>query len=288
MIPSSVELGGTDAAIVLADCDLGRTAAGVAHWTLHNAGQACAAIEVALVQRDVADALVERLRDGFARLHVGRGRFGETSVSPLALERQLRIVEAHVADAIAKGAKLVTGGRATGEGFGYEPTILDHCTPEMDVVREETFGPVLPIVRIDGAEDAIRIVNAMRYGLTASVWTRDLSRAERIADRLDVGTVTVNNHSVTGAMTALPWSGTRETGFGIANSEHALTLFCRPKTLLVDKNKDPEPFWLPNDKDLFTLGDLLADAQVGKIAQAFRIPFLAKKRVNAVKKFWGG
>jgi acyl-CoA reductase-like NAD-dependent aldehyde dehydrogenase len=288
LIPASVELGGKDAAIVLDDADIDRTAAGLAHWALHNAGQACAAVEMVLVHKDIADALVTRLRDGFAKLTVGSARFAETDVSPLATEHQLRVVEAQVKDAVQKGATVLHGGKATGEGFGYQPTLLDHCTARMDVIREETFGPVLPIVRVDGVEDAIRIVNESRYGLTASVWSRDLDRAARIAERLEVGTVTINNHSLTGAMTGLPWSGTRETGPGIANSEYALLTFCRPKSLLVDKNTDPDPFWLPFDRDLFDLGDVLSDAMIGKIGQAWRVPLLAAKRVQTIKRFWRG
>jgi succinate-semialdehyde dehydrogenase/glutarate-semialdehyde dehydrogenase len=286
LIPVSVELGGKDPAIVLEDADLTRTAAGIAHWSLHNAGQACAAIEVVLVQRSIADALVQRLASGFERLKVGSGRFAETDVSPLAIRAQLETVERHVKDAIHKGATLVTGGERTGEGLGYRPTILDGCTEDMLVVSEETFGPVLAIVRVDGVEDAIRMVNASLYGLTASIWSSDLARAERIGERLDVGTVTINNHSVTGAMTALPWSGTRGTGPGIANSLYALTLFCRPKSLLVDDNRGPDPFWLPFDRSLYDLGDLLADAMLGRIGQAFRIPFLALGRANTIKRFW--
>jgi len=286
LIPVSVELGGNDPAIVLEDADITRTAAGIAHWSLHNAGQACAAIELVFVQRGVADALVARLASGFGRLSVGSDRFAETDVSPLTTEAQLETVERHVKDAIDKGATLVTGGERTGEGLCYLPTILDGCTADMLVVQEETFGPVVAIVRIDGAEDAIDLTNASRYGLTASIWSRDLERASRIAERLDVGTVTINNHSVTGAMTALPWSGTRGTGPGIANSAHALTLFCRPKSLLVDGNKDPDPFWLPFDRSLYDLGDLLADAMLGRVGQAFRIPFLALGRAKTIKRFW--
>jgi acyl-CoA reductase-like NAD-dependent aldehyde dehydrogenase len=286
LIPSSIELGGNDPAIVLEDADLTRTAAGIAHWSLHNAGQACAAIELVIAHRGIADALVERLKSGFERLSVGADRFAETDLSPLATEAQLETVERHVKDALDKGATLVTGGKRTGEGLGYEPTILDGCTEDMLVVREETFGPVVAIVRVDGVEDAIRLTNDSQYGLTASIWSKDLARAERIAERLDVGTVTINNHSVTGAMTALPWSGTRSTGPGIANSSYALTLFCRPKSLLVDANKDPDPFWLPFDRNLYDLGDLLADAMTGKVGQAFRIPLLALQRTKTIKRFW--
>ncbi|MBX3276293.1 MAG: aldehyde dehydrogenase family protein [Sandaracinaceae bacterium] len=285
-IPSSVEMGGNDAAIVLADCDLDRTVAGLTHWALQNAGQSCGAIEIAYVDARIADRLVRRLGDAWAKLRVGQGDFAEVEVNPLTTERQLAIVEAHVADALAKGAKLVTGGRRVEPGLFYAPTLLDHCTERMDVVREETFGPVLAIVRVDGAADAIRRTNEGRYGLGASIWTSDLARAERLAERLDVGVVTVNNHSMTGAIPDLPWSGVRATGFGIANSALSLTTFCRPKTLLLDANDAPEPFWMPFDASTFELGDLLADAQLMRVGRAWKLPLLLAKRARRIKQFF--
>ena len=222
LIPCSVELGGKDAAIVLEDADLDRTAAGITHWALHNVGQACGAVEIAYVDTRIADAFVARLRRAWGNLKVGPGGPGEVDISPLANARQLALVEAHVDDAVKKGATLVCGGRRLDEGYWYLPTLLDHCTDAMDVVREETFGPVLAIVRVDGAADAIRRVNAARYGLTCSLWTAEHTRAKRLAALLEVGVVTINNHAMTGAIAALPWSGTRETGTGVANSELAL------------------------------------------------------------------
>lgn len=287
-IPSSVEMGGNDPAIVLADCDLDRTAAGLTHWALHNTGQACGAIELAYVDERIADALVARLADAWRRLRVGEGDFAEVDVSPLANARQLELVKAHVRDALDKGAELVVGGSEVGSGLFYRPTILDRCTDAMDIVKEETFGPVLAIVRVDGVADAIRRTNASRYGLGVSLWTTDVARAERLAERLEVGVVNVNNHAMTGAIPDLPWSGVRDTGFGIANSDLSLTTFCRPKTVLVDENTQPEPFWMPFDAAAFELGDILADAQLARIGRAFKLPLLLRKRMKRITRFFTG
>jgi acyl-CoA reductase-like NAD-dependent aldehyde dehydrogenase len=287
-IPCSLEMGGKDGAIVLDDCNLDRTLAGLTHWSLSNVGQACGAIEVAYVDRRIADVLVDRLADAWRRLKVGPGAPGESDISPLANAKQLALVEAHVEDAKKKGAKILCGGRRLGAGMFYEPTLIDHCTDQMDVVREETFGPVLAIVRVDGAAEATRQINACRYGLTASIWTADVARAERIAEQLEVGVVTINNHSVTGAMASLPWSGHRDTGPGVANSSLALATFLRPKTVLIDGNDAPELYWMPFDKTLWELGNLLADAQLFKLGRAYKIPFLIRDRIDTIKTFFGG
>lgn len=284
-IPCSAEMGGKDAAIVLGDVDLDRAVAGITQWALNNAGQACGAIEVVYVERSVADAFVERMGRAWRKLRAGAG---DVDVAPLANERQLAIVEAHVADALAKGASLVCGGARGARGLAYLPTLLDRCTPEMEVVRDETFGPVLAIVRVDGAADGIHHVNKSRYGLGASIWTTDTDRAQRIAEKLDVGVVTVNNHAFTGAIPSLPWSGTRDTGFGVANSEHALSTFTRPKTIVVDGAGAPDFFWLPYDRTLVEIGELLADAQIGKVLRAWKLPFLMRDRVSRIRDFFGG
>ena len=284
---ASVEMGGNDPAIVLADCDLDRTVAGITHWALHNAGQACGAIEIAYVDSRIADAFVRRMGDCWRRLRAGVGDFAETDVSPLSNRRQLRVVEEHVRDARDKGATVVCGGRATGVGLFFEPTLLDHCDESMAIVSEETFGPTLAVVRVDGAAEAVRRTNEARYGLGASIWTSDIARAERLAERLDVGVVDINNHAMTGAIADLPWSGTRDTGFGIANSALSLTTFCRPKSVLIDNNRAPEPFWMPFDAATFELGDLLADAQRMKISRAWKIPLILQKRLAKLRRFYG-
>lgn len=279
-IPSSVEMGGKDAAIVLADCDLQRTVAGVTHWTLSNAGQACGAIEIAYVDERIADRFVERLQRAWSRLRVG------TDVAPLANRKQLDIVSAHVEDARAKGAVVVCGGRAADVPLGYEPTVLDRCDERMRVVRDETFGPVLAVVRVSGVAEAVRRVNEGRYGLGASIWTGDVARAERIAEKLEVGVVDVNNHALSGAIPSLPWSGTRDTGFGVANSAHALSTFVRPRALVVDRAKSPELYWMPYDDALLQLGEVLADAQLMRLERAWKIPLLIRARLRGLRRFF--
>ncbi len=283
-IPSSVEMGGKDAAIVLADCDRVRTVAGITHWALANVGQACGAIEVLLVEEHVADDIVGRFANAWQRLRVGPAPYAD--ISPLGNRRQLEIVKDQVGEAISKGAKLVCGGAATGDGLFFQPTILDHCTEDMAIVRDETFGPVLAVIRVDGAADAVRRVNRARYGLGTSIWTRNLDRGEQLAAQLDVGITTINNHAFTGAVASLPWSGTRETGHGVANSVHALATFLRPKALIIDGSSGPDPFWMPFDRTLFEMGDILCDAQLMKLGRAWRLPLIIRERVKTIREFF--
>lgn len=283
-IPSSIEMGGKDAAIVLADCDLDRTVMGITHWTLANAGQSCGGIEIAYVEERIADAFIEKTKRAWEKLRTGPGD-DDVEVSPLGNKKQLEIVEAHVESAIKKGAKLVTGGKRTASATGYLPTLLDRCTSEMEVVRDETFGPVLAVVRVWGADEAVRAINASKYGLGASIWTRDIDRAERLIERLDVGVANVNTHQFTGAVPQLPWSGTRGTGFGIANSELSLTTFMHPKTIAIDEN-EVESFFMPFDRTLRDLGEALVKAQLGDFIGAAKLPFLLRRRAKRIKEFF--
>lgn len=284
-IAVSAEMGGNDAAIVLHDADLPRTVAGLTHWALQNAGQACGAVEVVYADSRIAKELTDRLADAFRRLQAAPEPGLSGSVAPLAHPAQLDSVIAQLNDAKEKGAEVLCGGTST--GLFLQPTVLGSCSDDMAVVREETFGPVLPVVVVDGAADAVRRVNRGRYGLTASIWTGDYERAEVLAQQLDVGVVTINNHAFTGAIAALPWSGRRDSGRGIANSAWSLLTFSRPKTIVSDRSPGPEPFWVPLDDDLIELGHLLADAQRGRVARAFKIPLLLRKRVAHVKAFFG-
>jgi acyl-CoA reductase-like NAD-dependent aldehyde dehydrogenase len=285
-IPCSTEMGGKDPAIVLSDCDLPRTVAGITHWALSNAGQACGAIEIAYVDEQIADAFVAEMRRAWARLRGGTEPLAD--VAPLATARQLAVVRAHVEDARSKGALVVSGGRADSERgeFYFEPTLLDRCDESMAVVRDETFGPVLAVVRVSGAAEAVRRANGARYGLGVSIWTRDTWRARRLAERLDYGIVTINNHAFSGAIPSLPWSGTRDTGFGVANSALSLSTFVRPRATIVDRARSPELFWMPYDETLWELGQRLADAQLGRFGRVLRLPFLLQKRAARLRRLF--
>jgi acyl-CoA reductase-like NAD-dependent aldehyde dehydrogenase len=283
-IACSAEMGGNDGAIVLSDADLERTSAGIVHWALQNAGQACGSVEVVYADSRIVGALTAKIADACARLCPPVVPGGPGSLARLAHDKQLRTVLLQLEDAKKKGATVVTGGQHT--GLYLQPTVLGGCTEEMTVVSEETFGPVIPIVSVDGPAEAIRSINRGKYGLTASIWSRDTERAELLAEQLDVGVVTVNNHAFTGAIAELPWSGRRASGRGIAGGVWSLLTFARPKVVAVDRGRGPDPYWVPFDQDLSELGDLLADAQVGRVGRALRIPMLLRRRIQTIKRFF--
>ena len=282
LIPCSVELGGKDAAIVLEDCDLERTAVGVAQWGIHNCGQNCAAIERVFVVESIADAFVERLGAVMSKLRVAPDD-EHSDLGPLQSAQQRAIVEDHVKHAIARGATLVTGGERTGVGYGYRPTLLDHCTTEMKVMTEETFGPVIAVMRVRDADQAVERANDSAYGLNGSVWTKNIARGEQLARQLDVGIALVNNHAITGMIPQTPWTGVKSTGSGVAASRFAYHTFARPRTVFVDTSSKPDPWWFPANADMHALGEALVARGQGSFGALFTLAGLVGKRVKAIQ-----
>lgn len=231
----SLELGGKDAAVVLADCDLERTVAGVLWGAISNSGQNCAAIERCYVERSIYEAFVRQLVALAAR----------TPVAPVTTAAQDAVVRAHLEDAARRGATL--------HGSYPGAVILEHVPDDALIATEETFGPVLPIFPVASAEEGLAKANASRFGLTTSLWTRDIARAEVLAASADSGVVTINNHACSAAMPFAPWSGRKLSGHGVTSSHLAISELTRPKFVLVDRNAAPEVWWHPFDEQAVAL-----------------------------------
>lgn len=214
LVPCSLELGGKDPAIVLADADLDRAVAGIAWGGLFNAGQACVSVERVYVEAPVYDEFVERLAAHVGSLRQGadddRYRF---DVGALATITQRDLVARHVAEAVGSGARAVTGGKA-GAGTFFEPTVLVDVDHTMSCITEETFGPTLPVVKVVDADEAVRLANDSEYGLSATVWCGDLDRGTRIAERLEVGAVNINDAYSNLFAFTLPHGGWKQSGVG--------------------------------------------------------------------------
>jgi len=254
LIPVSLELGGKNAAIVLDDADLDRASAGVVWGALANGGQNCAAVSRVYVTKGAAAEFEKRVRARLARVKSGPEAGEYFDVPPLINARQMERVAAQVDE--AKGARteaLAPGGRQGDAGNWYAPAAFKDPGAGLAIVREETFGPAFTLTVVEDEAEAVQRANEGDYGLSASVWTRDLARGERVAKKLDVGTVTVNNTSFTPVITNAPWSGRRSSGHGTTNSHRALAEMVRARFILLDWNKGSEFWWFPHDESLVTL-----------------------------------
>ena len=251
LVPSLLELGGKDPAIVAADCDLGRTARGLVWGAFMNTGQTCASIERAYVERPVFDALLERVVELTSRLRMGDPFDPHTDVGPMTTAEQRDEVDAQVRAALAGGARALTGGALPpGPGLFYPPTVLVDVREEMTVMREETFGPVLPMVPVDSLDEAIARANASRFGLCASGWTRSRSIARRLQRELEAGVVLINESVVAFGESTAAWGGVKESGVGRTHGPYGLLEMCNIKYVAADYGHDRAmPWYYPYDAD---------------------------------------
>jgi len=278
---SVLELGGKDPAIVCADADLANAISGAVWGGFANAGQTCSGIERVYVHRDVADRFVEGIVRETERLTVGDPGEWTTEIGPMVSAEQADLVTELVDDAIASGAKRLTGGPTKVKGAASKnltgrfiaPTVLTGVTHEMRIMREEIFGPVLPIVTVESEQEAIELANDSEFGLGASVWTKDRAKGERIARQIESGMVWTNDHSFSHGACQCSWGGVKDSGLGRSHSKFGFYECTNIKLASYEPGWTRDPWWQPYDEDsgtAFRTSAQLLYGRNGKRMQALR------------------
>jgi acyl-CoA reductase-like NAD-dependent aldehyde dehydrogenase len=246
--PIVLELGGKDPMVVFADANLERAARGAVWGAFMNAGQTCSSIERVYVQEEIREAFTAEVVRWTQRLRLGDPTLPETEVGPMTSLEGLSKVQAQVDEAVAAGARVLCGGQVRQERW-FEPTVLDQVNHSMAVMQEETFGPLLPIMGFVDEAEAIRLANDSRFGLTASVWTRDRERATRVAQAIEAGVVTINDHNFTMAAGDTPWGGVKASGTGRTHGRFGVAELVDLKLISEDFSDRPKQLWWhPYDK----------------------------------------
>ncbi len=271
LTPVSLELGGKDPMIVLADADLDRAANAAAWGGMMNSGQICMSVERIYVEEPAYDRFVAKLTAEVGKLRQGPDKTGhDAEVGAMTSPNQSAIVEDHVNDALASGARALTGGaKVPGPGDYFEPTVLVDVDHSMKVMRDETFGPVVGVMKVRDAEEALKFANDSRYGLSGSVFG-EKQRAEQVARRVECGAVNVNDVLVNYFASDVPMGGWKESGIGYRHGEPGIKKFCRTESVVITRFAGKrEPTWYPYTKARRGL--------VGRIAQAFNARDLKRR-----------
>lgn len=250
LIPCSLELGGKDAMIVLADADVERAAGGAVWGAMMNGGQACISVERVYVEAPVYDEFVAKVVEKMRAVRQGMDAPGAyaTEIGAMVTPSQLEIVERHVADAEAKGARVLVGGKrgAAGEAY-FEPTVLVDVDHSMACMREETFGPTLPIMKVADEREALRLANDSDFGLSSSLWTRDRRKADRLSRLIEAGSVSINNALVAVFQLPVPMGGWKQSGLGTRfGGANGVLKYCRQQSIVSERMAlKAEPNWYP-------------------------------------------
>jgi acyl-CoA reductase-like NAD-dependent aldehyde dehydrogenase len=237
LTPLSLELGGKDPMIVLADADFERAANAATYYAMQNGGQTCVSVERVYVEAPIYDRFVDAVTERVRALRQGvPGEPGTVEIGALTFGPQLDIVRRHVEQAREAGARITTGGHARdGDGRFFEPTVLADVDHSMAAMREETFGPTLPVMKVADADEAVRLANDSPYGLGASVWTKDRSRGEAIARRLESGFACINDANLNYYAFELPMGGWKESGLGVRHGAGGIRKYTRQQALYVTR-----------------------------------------------------
>lgn len=266
LIPVELELGGKDPMIVFADVNIERTVNGAIWGGMVNSGQTCTSVERLYIQEGIYDKFMSTLKEKVERLRtLSNGKAPdselELDMGCMTTDFQIETVERQVAEAHKKGAQIVTGGRRTAGTLSFAPTIIANVDHKMSVASEETFGPVIAVAKFKTEEEAIALANDSPYGLSASVWSADLERADRVTRAIETGNVSINNVLATQGNSALPFGGIKDSGFGRYKGPFGLYSFCNIKSVMVDKQSSKvELNWYPYSKQKYELFSRLVDA----------------------------
>ncbi len=260
LVECAMELGGKAPLIVCDDADIERAARATVYGGFANSGQICISVERVLAARSLYQPLVERVAELTASLRQGDPSAEEVDVGAIIFPRQAEIAETFVQDALAKGAKLKSGGeRLNRKGLFFAPTVLADCTLEMRVMNEETFGPLVAMMPVEDDQHAIEIANSLSVGLNAYVFTKDRNRGVRIAEQLEAGSVVVNDVFTDYGSAEVPFGGVKNSGFGRIHGEEALRSMCTIQHISVNRVPPPSsgPLWFPYSRTPYVLAEKL-------------------------------
>jgi acyl-CoA reductase-like NAD-dependent aldehyde dehydrogenase len=237
LTPISLELGGKDPMIVLADADLERAANAALFWSMQNTGQTCISVERVYVEELIYDQFTSLVAEKARKLRQGvPGDFGSVDIGSFINPPQVDVVEEHVKDAVANGARVLVGGhRGAGHGAFFEPTVLVDVDHTMKCMREETFGPTVPIMKVADEEEAIRLANDSPYGLQASVFTKDLAKGEKVARRIEAGAVVINDCNANYLALEAPMGGWKSSGLGVRHGPEGIRKYTHRQTILLTR-----------------------------------------------------
>jgi len=246
LTPLVLELGGKDPMIVLEDANLPNAARAAIWGAFCNSGQSCASIERCYVQESVAPKFIELVVSETRKLTQGRGTDAGVDVGAMTNERQLQIVEEHISQGVKQGAQVALGGHRLqrNDGWFHEPTVITGADHTMQLMTEETFGPVLPIMTFASDDEAIRLANDSIYGLTACIFTSNIARGKRMAEQIEAGTVMVNEVVYTHALAQTPWGGVKQSGYGRTHGRLGLLEVVTPQHIHVNRTPFlPDVWW---------------------------------------------